>query len=211
MIRSLWYFPSLFCTWNSHWHFISFFFEIDRLSLDTALSNKVNPSIGEVSLVMSMSVSLGSGSNLDGGHHRNGVIRSRDNSCNREIDYDRDMESLSLNPSLNPSNVPLAGSIASVTTTPVPNTQDCVSSDGLSDNGQNNLLNTTTMSSSKRHSFSSHNSESMSGSNCGTSINGQNFMVTNVTSSDDAASTRALAGSVCSRSSKSSKNSKHFL
>lgn len=161
---------------------------------------------------MSMSVSLGSGSNLDGGVGRSGVIHSRDNSCNREIDYDRDLESLSLNPSLNPSNVPLAGSIASVTTTPIPTAQDCVSSDGLSDNGQNNLLNATAVSSSKRHSFSSHNSESISGSNCGTSINGQNFVATNVTSSDDAASTRALAGSVCSRaSSKSSKNSKHFL
>jgi hypothetical protein len=60
----------------------------DEMSMDTALSNKVNPSIGEVSLGMSASLSMGSGSHMD----RVGVI------CG-------DRESA--------SNAPLAGSIAS--------------------------------------------------------------------------------------------------
>ena len=59
----------------------------DGLSVDTALSNKVNPSIGEVSLGMSASLSMGSGSHLD------------------RVTVDR--ESV--------SNVPLAGSIYSAT------------------------------------------------------------------------------------------------
>lgn len=83
----------------------------DRLSLD----NKINPSIGEVSLVMSMSVSLGSGSHLDRVH-----VSDAGSNCINYLRADDDPESVSLNPSLNPSNIPLAGSIASVTTTPVP-------------------------------------------------------------------------------------------
>lgn len=59
----------------------------DGLSLDTAVSNKVNPSIGEVSLGMSASLSMGSGSHLD------------------RVTVDR--ESV--------SNVPLTGSIYSAT------------------------------------------------------------------------------------------------
>lgn len=59
----------------------------DELSVDTALSNKVNPSIGEMSLGMSASLSMGSGSHLDRA------------TCDRE----------------SASNAPLAGSIASAT------------------------------------------------------------------------------------------------
>ena len=59
----------------------------DEVSVDTALSNKVNPSIGEMSLGMSASVSMGSGSHLDR------------TTCDRE----------------SASNAPLAGSIASAT------------------------------------------------------------------------------------------------
>ena len=59
----------------------------DELSVDTAVSNKVNPSIGEVSLGMSASLSMGSGSHMD------------------RVGYCGDRESA--------SNAPLAGSIAS--------------------------------------------------------------------------------------------------
>jgi E3 ubiquitin-protein ligase RNF19A len=59
----------------------------DELSVDTALSNRVNPSIGEMSLGMSTSVSMGSGSHLDRA------------TCDRE----------------SASNAPLAGSITSAT------------------------------------------------------------------------------------------------
>lgn len=166
----------------------------DRLSLDTALSNKVNPSIGEVSLVMSMSASLGSGSHLD-----RCVTEGRGG----------DGESLSLNP----SNIPLAGSIASVTT-PTPgqihgpdsHSNDGLSHGGLSHGGLSNdgLSNgALSLSSKKRHSFSSQSGSA----SCAVSLSERS---TNIPC-DDAASTRALAGSVCSRASNKSSNNSRFL
>lgn len=75
-------------------HYWEFFFKniLDGASVDTAASQRgVNPSIGEVSLGMSASLSLGSGSHLDR------ITLNRDRESDRE----------------SASNVALAGSIAS--------------------------------------------------------------------------------------------------
>ena len=117
-------------------------FYLDGLSVDTALSGKPNPSIGEMSYGMSASISMGSGSHLD------------------RVGGDRDSA----------SNAPLAGSIASAS-------------------ASNKLEVATDVSSNKRFSFSSGQSETVSAT---VSFSERSANLSNY----DDSSVRGLAGSI---------------
>lgn len=121
---------------------LNFGLSTDGVSVDTALSGKPNPSIGEMSYAMSASVSMGSGSHLD------------------RVGGDRESA----------SNAPLAGSIASASTS-------------------HKLEVAADVASNKRFSFSSGHSE------CASATVSFSERSTNLSNYDDS-SVRGLAGSI---------------